>query len=427
MDGDVMQATLWKAGVAATVITPAEPMWLAGWAARRQPALDKAGDLFCKALALQDNNGNRAVIVTMDLIAVPRELAYAIAAKVQAQWQLPRECLLFNASHTHTGPEVRPDKVPFFEIPEEFAAKIGPYVSGLIEKTADVISAALKNLKPASLSVVQAKAAFAHNRRAAGGPVDNDVPILEVADANGQHMAVLFGYACHNLTLPPTFCHFHGDYAGLAQQYIEQKFPGAMALFLAGAGADQDPAPRGDLDSAIQHARTLAGSIQQALAGSKRAVTGPLRAAFEEVALQFVPLPSTEMLAADKASEDLPRRRKAEYLLNALANQRPLPTSYPCPMQVLRFGNELLLIALGGEPVAGYAERCKTEFAGPAVWVAGYSNDMFGYLPTRRVQAEGGYEGGRALLWSALPAPFTESTEEDVMQTVRRLVQHVRG
>ncbi len=427
MDGDVMQAMLWKAGVAATVITPAEPMWLAGWAARRQPALDTAGDLFCKVLALQDNNGNRAAIVTMDLIAVPRELALAVAAKVQDQWRLPRECLLFNASHTHTGPEVRPDKVPFFEIPQEFAAKIGPYVLALIEKTANVITAALKNLKPASLSVVQAKAAFAHNRRAAGGPVDHDVPILEVADANGQRMAVLFGYACHNLTLPPTFCHFHGDYAGLAQQYVEQNFPGATALFLAGAGADQDPAPRGDMDSAIQHARTLAGSIQQALTGPKRSITGPLQTAFEEVALQFVPLPSTEMLAADKASEDLPRRRKAEYLLAALAEQRPLPASYPCPVQVLRLGNELLLIALGGEPVAGYAERCKAEFAGPSVWVAGYSNDMFGYLPTRRVQAEGGYEGGRALLWSALPAPFSDSTEEDVMQAIRRLVQRVRG
>lgn len=409
------------------MITPTEPMWLAGWAARRQPALDKAGDLFCKALALQDSNGNRAVIVTMDLIAVPRELAIAVAAKVQDQWRLPRECLLFNASHTHTGPEVRPDKVPFFEIPQEFAAKIGPYVSRLIDKAADIISDALKDLKPASLSVVQAKAAFAYNRRAAGGPVDHDVPILEVSDTDGRRMAVLFGYACHNLTLPPTFCQFHGDYAGLAQQYIEQTFPSATAFFLSGAGADQDPAPRGDMGSTVLHARTLAGSIQQALAGPKRSVTGPLRAAFEEVALQFAPLPSIEILAADEASEDLPCRRKAKYLLDAIAKQRPLPISYPCPVQVLRFGNEMLLIALGGEPVAGYAERCKAEFAGPVVWVAGYSNDMFGYLPTRRVQVEGGYEGGRALLWSALPAPFTDSTEEAVMQTIGQLVQQVRG
>jgi hypothetical protein len=130
------------------------------------------------------------------------------------------------------------------------------------------------------------------------------------------------------------------------------------------------------------------------------------------------------MLRADLKSEDLPRRRKAAYLLAAIMDEHPLPAAHPCPVQVLRFGDELLLIALGGEPVADYAVNCKAEFAGPLVWLAGYSNDMFGYLPTRRVLREGGYEGGRALLWSALPAPFTEAAEEQVMQTVRRLVGH---
>lgn len=421
-----MQPALWKAGVAATVITPAEPMWLAGWAARRQPAMNKAGELFCKALALEDNMGQRVVIVTLDLIAVPRELALAVAAKVKDQWNLPREYLLFNASHTHTGPEVRPDKVFFFEIPPEFAAKIGPYLLELVEKMAGVIGTALKNLKPAGLNVLRTKATFAHNRRAAGGPVDHDVPILDVTDADGGHIAILFGYACHNLTLPPSFCQFHGDYAGLVQKFIEQNFPGVTALFLAGAGADQDPVPRGNIEAAMQHARTIADAVQQTLAGPKRSVTGPLRVAFEEVVLQFLPLPSAETLAEEIASNDPPRRRKAEFLQVALAEKRPLPGSYPCPVQVMHFGNEFLLIALGGEPVAGYAERCKAEFAGPLVWVAGYSNDMFGYLPTRRVQLEGGYEGGRALLWSALPAPFTETAEEDVLRTVHRLVQRVR-
>jgi neutral ceramidase len=58
----------------------------------------------------------------------------------------------------------------------------------------------------------------------------------------------------------------------------------------------------------------------------------------------------------------------------------------------------------------------------PLVWVAGYCNDMFGYLPTRRVQSEGGYEGGRANLWSSIPAPFTEDVEDRVTDAVRRLV-----
>jgi len=59
------------------------------------------------------------------------------------------------------------------------------------------------------------------------------------------------------------------------------------------------------------------------------------------------------------------------------------------------------------------------------VWVAGYCNDMYGYIPTRRVQQEGGYEGGRATLWSWVPSPFTSDLEDRLTKAVRGLVQRV--
>ena len=62
----------------------------------------------------------------------------------------------------------------------------------------------------------------------------------------------------------------------------------------------------------------------------------------------------------------------------------------------------------------------------PLVWVAGYCNDMFGYVPTRAVLSEGGYEGGRSVLWSALPMPFAAETEDRVMDTVRTLLTRVK-
>src|SRR5262245_59799403 len=138
-----MNRTEWKAGVAMTPITPSASMWLAGWAARREPASGKAMELFAKAIAFEDADGQRAGIVTVDLLAIPRALAEAVSAKTESRWQLPRERLLFNASHTHTAPEVRPDKVPFFEIPGEYAVKIEPYVGELEEKLLTIISAAL--------------------------------------------------------------------------------------------------------------------------------------------------------------------------------------------------------------------------------------------------------------------------------------------
>ena len=48
---------------------------------------------------------------------------------------------------------------------------------------------------------------------------------------------------------------------------------------------------------------------------------------------------------------------------------------------------------------------------------------MFGYVPTYcGFEREGGYEGGRAMLWSALPMPWTESVEVPrMMATIRKL------
>lgn len=418
--------TTWKAGVATTSITPAEPMWLAGWAARRQPAQRAAAGLFAKAFALEDATGKRFVIVTADLIAIPRSLALAVAARAARRWNLPRERLLFNASHTHTGPEIRPDKVPFFEIPPEFAATIAPYIRGLEEKLASVIDDALRRLEPVTLSVELGRTAFAQNRRSPAGATDHDVPMLCARRLNGAPLAVLFGYACHNLTLPPAFCEYHGDYAGVAQERVETALPGVTALFLSGAGADQDPSPRGTLELTQTHGQSLATEVEQGWARGGQPISGGLAVAFEEIELELQPLPALETLRADAESDDPPRRRKAAFLLAALSAGHPLPTTQLLPVQVVRLGGEMLLIALGGEPVAEYAQRFKADFAAPVVWVAGYCNDMFGYLPTRRVQQEGGYEGGRAALWSALPGPVAESSEVRTIAAVHRLVGGIR-
>ena len=63
-----------------------------------------------------------------------------------------------------------------------------------------------------------------------------------------------------------------------------------------------------------------------------------------------------------------------------------LQDSYPCPVQVVQFGADLTLVAIGGEATVEYSLRLKRELkSGPAaVWVAGYSNDGFGYLGSKQ-------------------------------------------
>jgi neutral ceramidase len=420
--------TSWRAGAASTVITPAGSMWLAGWAVRTAPSRGTLTELHAKALAIEDHRGSRLVLLTVDLIAVSREIATAVAGQIQQRWGLPRERLMICASHTHCGPEVRPDKVPFFRIPPEYAGKIGPHVSWLTTRLVEVIGAAIAEMQPARLTAHQASVPFAHNRRGASA-VDRDVPVLEVSAADGRRRAVVFGYACHNTTMPPDDGRYCGDYAGFAQAALEADEPAPVAMFVAGAGADQDPDPRGTIDLARQHGLALAEAVRRSLAtpGAGVEVAGLLGVAYEEIPLVFQPLPPREVLEADRASGDLPTRTKAEHLLARLDGGASFAATYPCPLHVARLGDALLIIALGGEPVIDYARWFKHRHAAPGrlVWVAGYANDMFGYVPTARVLREGGYEGNRSVLWSALPTPFAEDTERRITDGVDRLVEQL--
>lgn len=419
----------WKAGVASVVITPEGSMWMAGYAARDKPSEGKVHDLYAKAIAFEDNEGAQLVIVTLDLISITRELRGRLEEQLGKRFQLPPEALLVNASHTHCGPEVRPDKV---YLPKDRAEQCRRYVDGLEEKLVDLVGQALDNLAPASLSYTHARAGFAMNRRTPtehgvqnhpypDGPVDHDVPVLLVRDVEKNLKGILFGYACHSTTL--SFYQFCGDYAGFAKRYLEEAHPGVETVFMAGCGGDQNPYPRRELELCKNHGRALANAVETALQTYATPVRGPLRMALDDVVLQFAEPPSREQLEQESQSKNKWEKRHAEGLLKELDEEGKIRTTYPAAVQVVRFGGDLILVALSGEVVIDYALRLKSELAGPAVWVAGYSNDVFGYVPSLRVLEEGGYEGGGAMRYSSLPGPFAPSVEELVVEKVHELAK----
>src|SRR5262245_19699930 len=124
-------APKWKAGVASQVITPKESMWLAGYAGRKKPSEGKEHDLYVKALALEDPDGNRLVVVTSDLIGIPRSLAVEVSRQVEKKTKLPRERLMLTCSHTHCGPVINDNLSVMYQMPQEEAKKIGPYTEEL--------------------------------------------------------------------------------------------------------------------------------------------------------------------------------------------------------------------------------------------------------------------------------------------------------
>lgn len=427
---DAPDTLQWKAGAASVDITPDGPVWLVGFGFRTKPSEGVAHPLYAKALAVEDYAGARQVFVTLDLLGIPVDIRNAVVKQVGEKHHLGNDAVLINGSHTHSGPSMDGRGVTN----PTFKKKGEAYAVFLTAKIMQAIDEAISHLAPAKLFYSHARAGFAMNRRLQvaneivnspnpDGPVDHDVPVLRVVGADGNLKAIMFGYACHNTTA--NFQTVNGDYAGFAQFYLQENRPGVVALFMMGAAADQNPYPRHlSIEQARQHGRTLANAVETAMIVTRqRTINGPLRSAYETVAIDYANISRTD-LERRARSKEATEKNRAEALLNQLAEGKEIAKSYPCPVQVVKFGPDLTLVAIGGETTVEYSLRLKREMAGAAsaLWVAGYSNDYFGYLGSRNVILGGGYEGNSANL-GRHPGPWAPSTEDRVIGKAYDLIQ----
>ena len=95
------------------------------------------------------------------------------------------------------------------------------------------------------------------------------------------------------------------------------------------------------------------------------------------------------------------------------------------PVQVVGLGEKLALVALGGEVVVDYSLRLKREYPQFDLIVAGYTNDVMCYIPSRRVLGmvgHYGYEIVESMIYYEQPGPFAESVEECVVGACHRLL-----
>jgi neutral ceramidase len=424
----------YKAGIATRVITPSDPMWLAGYGNRNKPAEGKLQDLHIKVLALEDAAGRKLVLMTSDLVGVPRELTEAVAQAVHERTGLPRAQLMITASHTHCGPVLRGSLNDMYNMPPEQWHKVDTYTERLREWMIETIIKAMADMQPATLAIGQGTARFAVNRRKPtpngfvndrnpDGPVDHDVPVLNVQSPDGKLRAVVFGYACHNTTLQ--FYKWCGDYAGFAQEYLEAKHLGATAMFWMGCGADANPLPRSTVPLCQKYGRELADAVDGVLNTSMRVVEGAFTARYDLLDLPFDKLPSKERLSADLLSKNFAERQRAGRLLKKLETGGKIDASYPLyPVQVWKLGDGLLWVALGGEVVVDYSRRLKRELADRrAVWITAYANDVMAYIPSLRVLQEGGYEGDTSMVYYGMPSKWAPPIEEKIIAKVHELVR----
>tara|TARA_R110002096_G_scaffold120169_3_gene260272 strand:- start:157 stop:1536 length:1380 start_codon:yes stop_codon:yes gene_type:complete len=418
----------WKANVAKVDITPKVPMWMAGFASRTGPSEGTIHPIWSKALAIQDEDNNTAVLITNDLSGMPRDMSSRIKEKIKARYSLSENAVLMNFSHSHSGPVLKDYLYHVYPLNQEEVEKVIDYSAWLEEQIVALVGDALEGLAPAKIYSESGVTRFQVNRRnnseasmeattKVNGPNDYSVPVLKVTDMEGNLNAITFGYACHATVL--SISQWSGDYPGFAQIELEKMYPGATAMFFQGAGADQNPLPRRTLPLAKKYGKELAAAVESVLGKEMKPLTPQLKTAYSEVNLALNEPPSYEALEK-MIKEGSGHYQRWAKMMHEKVKNKEVNLSYPYPIQIWKLGAQFL-VALGGEPVVDYSVKLKTQY-GNDLFVLGYSNDVMAYIPTRTVLNEGGYEGATSQIAFGHPGTWKPTLETEIYKRINQMM-----
>ena len=422
-------ATLdWKAGVSKADITPKMPMPMAGFAARTHSSEGTLHPIWAKALALQDSKGNKAVMISSDLLGFPKDVSDRIRDRIKSNYGLDRAQILLNSSHTHSGPVIGDALTDIYILDNQQVEQIKKYTKILEDQIVEMVGLAIKNMEPAGLYAQNGVTRFQVNRRnnAANlltqltelqGPNDYAVPVIKVLNAKGDIKAIAFGYACHPTVL--NGYDWSGDYPGFSQIEIERLYPGATALFFQSAGADQNPLPRNTIPLAKQYGKELAAAVERVLEEDMKKLPSALMTSYSELNLPLATPPTESEYTNFINTTTIPyQKRWAERMRAKIRAGEKLVTSYPYPVQVWSIGDQAI-VSLGGELLIEYAIKIK-QMLGADAFVYGYSNDVMAYVPSSLVLKEGSYEGESHTVYG-LPSKWQVGIETRILNEVIKL------
>lgn len=425
----------WKAGAADVDITPDYPVRLSGYGSRTTEYEKVAQRLHANALVMQWQNDKPAVVVSVDNCGVPAAVRSEVLRRLSSAGRaVADERLALHSTHTHCAPMLT-GVLPFLfgaDLPADQVQRIARYTEDLTVQIVSIIVKAWDKMEAARLEWSVGKVYFAFNRRLKtdkgfqnaqnfSGPTDRALPVLCVRSADGKKLiATHASYACHCTTLGMN--EIHGDWAGLAHEELELRFPDSVCIIAIGCGADQNPYPRKEGRFAMEHGVSVAKEIVRLINNPMQPLNGPLSCAHKEVMLPFdIPLTQAEWKA--KAAD--PNKWTAYHArkhLEMLERGEKIPPALPYDIQVWNYGNTLMTINLPGEVVVDYSLRFKREYDPARTWVNGYTNDVPCYIPSQRVWEEGGYEAGGAMIYYGRPNRFAPGIEDIIAATVKQLV-----
>ena len=428
-----------SAGTAKVDVTPNKPRVCANGRKPDPPTVYHP--IHARCLTLNDDR-KRMVIVTYDFncldVATP-----ILRERVERELGIPPAYLVLLATHNHQG--------PIQIVPDNF-----DYGRWLAEKIFDLIREAIaKEDGP-----VQLHFGFGHGyfiRPSGNTHADYEIQLLKVTKRN-RPVALLFNHATHPLQGPPGYGPSHPGYA---MDDIEEKFPGALALYADACGGNQYAIPpegiADELAACKQRGHDLAEVVVKIANGPMEEVTGPIESQWKVLDLPLAePLPYHKALELargiplDIGFVPFPDPRRPSNWIRALIKHykegMPFPTrssdytctddaflvrkldtprKYECRHEEVLAAKigRLTFMAIQGEPGAPIGARIKDvlRHKGPAM-VFGYFAEHNLYIPTRELVRLDAYQSQVIRIQYASPVGWAPEVEDEMVKGALAMV-----
>lgn len=385
-----------KAGVATTDITPpvGMPMW--GYASRRDtPSTGVRDPLWAKCVVLESGT-ERIAIVGLDLGRPPTRGSTARIRQRLSPHSIHHIFLV--ASHSHHGPVMELGNLPDPQ---------NPYTRQIETKIYELVVKAVREVRPARLSVASVQVPLNRNRQSKkpDAPVDQTLTVARVEADDGTVLATLVNFAAHPTTLPARLLEFSADYPGVMARRVETETR-APCLFLQGASGDLSVNAAGT--DAMGDA--LAKAILELTPELKPLTDFGIRAtreAFNFRGTMDVRDPLVRLALARAFFPNLVDFYDREYRDGV----RP-------ELTVATVGDRLNLVGMSGEVFCGHALSLRRRARDQELMFFGCCNDYQQYFPTIEASAEGGY-GTVAPIAVAEPGAGERMTDRALIHVLR--------
>ncbi|HEV2294328.1 MAG TPA: neutral/alkaline non-lysosomal ceramidase N-terminal domain-containing protein [Tepidisphaeraceae bacterium] len=404
-------------GAAEVDITPNFEVELCGFALREQPCAGVLDPIFARCVYLDDGQEHRLLWLVADVLALEGTFVEDFRGWARRQFGLQAHEVLLVATHTHAAPATITLNAA--------GRKSDRFVVLLRERMEQIVRAAVADAQPCDIVFARGHLDLAIDRR--NKPTKHVDPMVWSIGfrqtKGGRFVAAVLNYAMHPVSLGHNERRISPDWCGgaataLRDALATQGADPPVILVTNGACGNVNPPYHGaSRELVFAWGKAVADAVADQL---RRA--GPTPGALLSVRSIKVPIP---MDWHDPDEVD----RIAEHMIRDLAPQ----TTWPAPftqaagawrdtlkplvasgggrtheieIQCARVG-EVTVIAINGEIFARFTDDLRRATGEQKLFVVGYANAAFGYIPTRDAYAEGGYEVEAAHFFynSFRPAP----------------------